>query len=105
MTKAVMNWDRLRLEVNGHANWDEVGKDIVCAAESMLVQALWKTIEEATARKRCEMGGDMAEGQCIIWAEPKYGYRNEIKNYFKVCVVGLKMLAEEYPKYIEVWEV
>ena len=40
MIKAVMYWNRLRLEVDGHAGYDEKGKDIVCAGVSMMVNAL-----------------------------------------------------------------
>ena len=105
MTKAIMYWDRLRLEVNGHAGYAEEGKDIVCAAISMLTDALGGVLEEAEERGRCEHKIRDGDGSTVITADPTMGSRQEIKAYFRMAVTGFRMLQEQYPKHIEIREV
>ena len=104
MIKAVMYWDRLRLEVNGHAG-GIFGQDIVCAGASMLVHALAGVLEEAEARGRCECKAKKAEGSSLIWANPTMGSIAEVKAYFKMAVKGFRMLQEEYPGKVAITEV
>ena len=105
MTKAVMYWNRLRLEVNGHAGYAEEGKDIVCSAISMLTDALGGVLEEAEARGRCEYRIRDGDGSVVITADPTLGSVNEIKAYFRMVVTGFRMLQEQYPKHIQIQEV
>ena len=105
MTKATMYWNRLRMEVKGHAGYDEKGKDIVCAGISMLTGALAGVLEEAKERGRPGFGFREKDGELTIWAEPGIGSLGEIKSYFRMAVKGLRMIQEEYPKHVEVKEV
>lgn len=105
MTKAIMYWNRLQLEVHGHAGYAEPGKDIVCAAISMLTDALGGVLEEAEARGRCEHKIRDGDGHTVITADPTLGSMNEIKAYFRMAVTGMRMLQEQYPKHIEIREV
>ena len=105
MIRAVMYWERLRLEEEGHAGYAEKGKDIVCSAASMLTGALAGALEEAEDRGRCEYKAKMGEGRAIIWANPAIGSVQEIKAYFKMAVKGYRMLQEQYPGYVTIREV
>ena len=113
MTKVLMMWNNLQLEMEGHANAGEIGKDIVCAAESILVQALIRTLENAEKRGRTKLFLDSKEdamgrltgGSVKVRADPGMGNRAEIKSYFRFCVTGLKEIAKEYPKNVQVREV
>lgn len=105
MTKATMYWQRIRLEVTGHAGYAEAGKDIVCAAISMLTDALAGTLEEAKARGRCDYKARDGDGTVIISADPTMGSIVEIKAYFRMAVTGMRMLQEQYPEYIRIQEV
>ena len=105
MTKAVMYWNRLRLEVKGHADYAEQGKDIVCAGVSMLTGALVGVLEDAEARGRTMFEWKENGADLTIWADPNMGSMNEIKSYFRMTVKGLRMLAEQYPKHVEIKEV
>jgi len=105
MTRAVMYWDRMRLEVKGHAGGGEKGKDIVCAAISMLAEALVGVLDEAEKRGRTSYGCKEGDGMIIVWADPGLGNLNEIKAYFRMCATGLKMLKQEYPKNVDFSEV
>lgn len=105
MTKAVMYWDRLRIDVEGHAGAGEVGQDIVCAAASMLINALAGVLEEAEERGRMQYGFKTEDGKASVYANPNLGYLNEAKAYFRMCVKGFRMLAKEYPKNVDIKEV
>ena len=105
MTKATMYWQRLRLEVTGHAGYAEAGKDIVCAAISMLTDALAGVLEEAEARGRCMHKIRDGDGSMVITADPTMGSVTEIKAYFRMAVTGMRMLQEQYPEHIRIQEV
>ena len=106
MTKARMDWGKLKLEMNGHANAAEKGRDIVCAAESMLTQALLQTLLEMNEEKKLwlEWTGSAAAGYLKMEAAPLDDYKAEVRACFRICVTGLRMLAEKYPEYIELEE-
>lgn len=105
MTTAFMDWENLTLKVEGHAEYGEKGKDIVCAAESMLVCALAETLENAAQRGRTTIRLEQEDGKAMISANPCMECRAEIKAYFRLCVTGLKMLQQEYREHIKVREV
>lgn len=106
MTKARMNWGKLRLEMSGHAGAAERGKDIVCAAESMLTQALLQTLLEMNDEKKLwmEWTGSAAAGYLKMEAAPVEEYRAEVRACFRMCITGLRMLAEKYPEHIKLTE-
>lgn len=105
MIKAEMYWKRMRLEVKGHAGYAEEGKDIVCAGVSTLTGALIGVLEDAEARGRTMFEWKDAEGTLTIWADPNMGSIQEIKSYFRMAVKGLRMIAEQYSKFVEIKEV
>ena len=106
MTQARMDWDRLILDVDGHASSAPRGQDIVCAAESMLTQALLQTLMDMVEEDKVAISwtGSPEKGQLKIEATPAEEYRKEIAAAYRVTVTGLRMLAEEYPDYIRLTE-
>jgi uncharacterized protein YsxB (DUF464 family) len=104
MIKAVMYWNRLRLEVKGHADSAPKGQDIVCAGASMMTGALIGTLIDAQKRGRTKFGYEDTEEGLTIWAEPYMSCLNEIKSYYRMCVKGFKLLQEQYSKYVEIRE-
>lgn len=108
MTEARMDWGKMKIEISGHAGAGKKGQDIVCAAESMLVGALIRSLEIAKNRGRTEFGykeGPEGSGEITIWANPWNNSVTEVKAYFKMAVNGMKMLAEQYPEYVKIREV
>ena len=105
MIRATMYWSRMRMEVDGHADYAEKGQDIVCAGASMLTQALGATLEEAEARGRCECKAKNDDGKALIWANPTLGSMAECKAYFRMAVKGFRLLQEQYPGYVSMKEV
>ena len=93
----------LRVQADGHAGYDEPGKDIVCAAVSALLQAL------ALGLERLERYGHatdtvmlLEEGEAVLAAIPAQGHQQAVRLLFDVFGEALLRLAEEYYEYIEV---
>lgn len=105
MTKAVMYWSRMRMEIEGHAGGGTIGNDIICAGESMLISALIGALQEAEERGRCEMDYEDGDGHAMVWAFPHMGNSNEIRAYFRMTVKGFRMLQEQYPANVKIEEV
>ena len=84
------------ITMSGHANYAEPGKDIVCAAVSVLVQNLIQSIEELTQDK---IQYSMQPGTVDI----KFRDLSEqaqllVGSFF----VGVEMIASEYPDNVKV---
>ena len=108
MTFVYMNWADMTLVATGHAGGGEKGKDIICAGISALLCALVNTLEDAKRRGRIrlelkldeEQGGDMR-----IHVEPAIGFVGDVNAYFRVIMMGLKGIADQYPENVKVGEV
>ena len=92
-----------RVQADGHAGFDEPGRDIVCAAVSALLQAL------ALGLARLERYGHITdtailldEGEAVLTATPTQGHQQAARLLFDVFGEALLRLAEEYSEYIEV---
>ena len=86
------------LTIDGHANFAEQGKDIVCAAVSVLAQTLIESIEELTAddvRSAIEHGHielnyrNLSETSCVLMDS---------------FLIGCRMLESEYPECVTLTE-
>ena len=87
-----------KIEISGHANYAEPGKDIVCAAVSTLAQTLAVSLEKLTPDS---VGYDLEPGHMEIY----HGTLSERGNYLiKSFFIGVKMVAEQYPDYVKVME-
>lgn len=97
-----MNFDRqgLRLCVSGHAG-GERGRDIVCAAESILLFTLtdWLYRREELMRPMVYLSDGAAEIRC----RPR-GRRNirRCRELMEAFVRGFEILGEKYPERVEV---
>lgn len=85
------------LTVEGHAGYAEAGKDIICAAVSILVQNLIKSIEDLTEE---EIQYELGSGRVDI----KYGNLSEqgkllVDSFF----IGVCAVANAYgPEYVQI---
>lgn len=106
MTYARMNWGKMELQLDGHANYAESGKDIVCAGISMISQALIQTLIDMEKERKTSLfwAGSPGVGFMRVEATPKENHQNEIRACFRMCVTGLRMLEERYPDYIKLEE-
>lgn len=88
----------LELKVNGHANYDDHGKDIVCAGVSALTQALVGFIEN---NDECE--GECQENDCGGHIHI-YALKSDDKVYaaFEMAFIGLLQIEMAHPNYVTV---
>ena len=95
----------LTLKVSGHASFDEVGKDIVCASASILTYTLAKVTEDMYEKGHFEgypilrlNGGDaLIECRCKSY----FAFADAIQA-FDMTKVGFTLLAENYPQNVNV---
>ena len=84
------------ITVSGHAGFAPHGQDVVCAGVSTLVQNLVFSILEITTD---EIQYDMQPGSVVI----KYGDLSAnaqllVDSFF----IGIRMIADEYPSYVQI---
>lgn len=85
-----------RMEISGHARYAELGKDIVCAGVTALMQTLIQSIKD--------LAGDEIEYRVSPGrAEIKYRNLSEkgrtlVDSFF----IGVSMIADEFPECVRV---
>ncbi len=88
------------LKVTGHANSDEYGKDLVCAAVSTLAQTLCNSVEEVGNVPEEQMGLEIKEGYLKFSLKEKC-QSDEVDIMFKMFVVGVEGIEATYPEYVK----
>lgn len=85
------------LTVLGHANYDEYGKDIVCAGISSIVQALIGWLEENYYKANC-ISVNPKEGEVIVSCEGG----EDVAAVFQMASIGLEQIADCYPAHMQI---
>ena len=86
-------------EVSGHAGYDEYGRDIVCAAASVLSINTINSIEEFTD-DAFECDSDEESGYLMFRLTEELS--NESKILMKSLVRGVKDIQKDNEKYIKI---
>lgn len=81
--------------VEGHANYDEHGKDIVCSAVSSLALSVFMTINKYHITNYVKK-----EGLLAVHFIPELN----TAFYMEVLLIGMEQLAYQYPKHITISE-
>lgn len=97
----------LTMELRGHAKWGRKGRDLVCAAASILAWTLSRVVRyfeqggllEAPARVRLELG--LAEVAVL----PQPSFHSAAAMAFWTAQVGMTELAMDYPRNVDVTQV
>lgn len=87
------------LIANGHANYAERGKDIVCASVSILIYTLIASIDEKDLSAPAAI--EMREGETLIMVKPKSENRGEICAVFEVIANGFELLQKNFPENVK----
>jgi len=103
MTNIAYDEHTLTLDINGHANYAHYGQDIVCAAVSILGQTLVNNLIKYSGRGWYRLEWRAEEGNLHIHCEAK-GYYSMVVEMFRFVMVGLRMIAVEYPDYVTIKE-
>ena len=105
MIKVRVNRADFRIEVIGHAGQAEEGHDVVCAGVSAIMQALLNVLLQEEEDSYLQLDWYAGNpGNMHMYAKP-YNWRKPIvRAYFKMAVLGLKAIEQNYGKYIKVTE-
>ena len=87
------------LETQGHAEYAEPGKDIVCAAVSILVFTLIESIDERDLREPSVI--EQESGKVLVRVKPKQSTEGKIRSVFEVIKNGFLLLEKNYKKNIK----
>ena len=87
-----------RITLRGHANYAEIGKDIVCSAVSVLVQTLVQSVETLTA-DRIEYNMQPGTVDIKFWC-----LSDPSKVLIDAFFIGIKGVAESCPACVKVNE-
>lgn len=92
----------LILNVKGHAATAEKGKDLVCAAASILATTLAQCVrqyaDEGKTKKKPTIR--LNEGDACITCKPRKDVYSEALHSFYVIQTGYALLAAAYPDYV-----
>lgn len=86
-------------DISGHANYDDYGKDIVCAAVSVLAQTTISSIHELAELKGFEYKID--SGHTFIKIKPK-NINGSAQLLLKSFELGLMGIKQSYNNYINI---
>ena len=93
-----------KIVFNGHANYAEKGKDIVCAAVSILSSELILACDDAKTRGEI-VDYDFFYKEAFVSISFKYCCDSKsIRNFIAVIIKSLELLIREYGQYIELTE-
>ena len=90
--------------VSGHSGYAEAGKDIVCAAISAIVTMAEATINDVCGAKAKVRVKD-EDARISLMLPVSCDEEETVQAVLSGMLVTLLSLREDYPDYIEVWEV
>lgn len=91
----------MELSVNGHAGHGKKGKDIVCSAVSILFYTLGEALYDSVEMLEEAPIFKDEEGDGYLACTPKKGYAGSIARTYWTILVGMQMVAEQYPKNVK----
>lgn len=107
MTEAVITDQNgyIRVDIMGHAGYGAgnglpKGCDIVCAAVSVLGQALVQYFLNLAEEKKAAIQAEVQPGKIKIRAVVKAAYRKEAQGALDAVRAGFDLLADQYPEYV-----
>lgn len=108
MTQIRYSVNGLYLHVKDHAGGGAAGTDIICAGISSLTCALINMLNEEQDKGHIQALWTMETEppEVTIRAHPiAEHYRRTARDYYRLTVMGLKAIAENYPENIKMEEV
>ncbi|HZK22207.1 MAG TPA: ribosomal-processing cysteine protease Prp [Oscillospiraceae bacterium] len=96
-------YDSYIISVAGHAGFDEVGKDIVCAAISALTYTMINALKWAEDENCLYIRAESVDDGSVYLEVLPYDFsREKIDTIIETCIIGYSLIEEDYPDYITV---
>ena len=93
-----------RFESSGHADYDEHGKDIVCAAVSTLAQTLVNALISVATVDPTVVVHEDGFLSCEIPCDSDVYDSDVVQTIFKTVKIGIEGISEVYTDYVELLE-
>lgn len=89
------------IQVSGHANSDDYGKDIVCAAVSVISQTILLGISEIL---KDDLNYSIKKGDLSFEIPDKMSYEDELRvnALTHTLILGLQNIKNNYKNYIDI---
>ncbi|SDY86549.1 ribosomal-processing cysteine protease Prp [Tindallia californiensis] len=94
--------DIVKYTVDGHANADKHGKDIVCAAISVLAQTMILGVHRILSAEP-EWKSESGELICILPDNISIENRKQINALLETMVLGFDNIRQQYPDLIKIY--
>jgi uncharacterized protein YsxB (DUF464 family) len=91
----------MELKIQGHAGHGKKGKDIVCSAISTLFYTLGENLWQSSQMLCEEPLIKDEEGDGYLVCHPKEEYEGNIALVYRTILIGMEMIAEQYPKNVK----
>ena len=108
MTRIELKKERgiYKLSAVGHAGYDNSGRDIVCAAISVLIFSLASRLEELDREGGLKKGAKLSlgAGRAEIAFRARRKSRAQAEGALGMLRCGMRMLAEDYPENVKFME-
>lgn len=91
--------------VEGHANFDEYGKDIVCAAISVLAQTALLSLVKVCGLREDSIKYEIDEKRGFLSVELPIDMETSILENTQIVLesllIGIESIVESYPEYVK----
>ena len=102
MIEVTFKPNEMKLTVGGHAEYDEKGKDIICAAVSILFYTLSDSLKKSEMMlKKNSLVTEVGDKESSISCRPLKKFEPNIETIYWVVLNGIQMLADEYKDYVK----
>ena len=85
----------VKLEVSGHAEYDESGKDLVCASVSSIMFGFMNALDALDEEIQIQQ---LTNQITVI----NHSSSNKVQDYFELVMMQLKTIEESYGDFIKV---
>ncbi|MBO4918965.1 MAG: ribosomal-processing cysteine protease Prp [Erysipelotrichaceae bacterium] len=85
----------LSLDVKGHAEYGEYGKDLICASVSSILFGFMNALDEL------QENVEIRQSENRITVED-HSSSSTVQNYFELVIIQLKTIEESYGNFIKV---
>lgn len=99
-----ISFETFSVRARGHSGAGTRGNDIVCAAVSVLVQALAQSLYDNMDLLRCFPRFEKGDGWADVSCTPDDGCEDQVRRMFSVARAGVALLQARYPANVKIVE-